>query len=69
MAGVNKSSEKYLAAHNRLPEELKPVFEQMVDEYAWETTKLYGRGYVAYEVLANLVLAGWRRSAESRLDE
>lgn len=69
MAGVNKSSEKYLAAYSRLPDELKPIFEQLVDEYAWETTKLYGRGYVAYEVLANLVLAGWRRSAESQIKE
>ncbi len=69
MSGVNKSSAKYLAALNRLPDDLKPIFEQLVDEYAWETTKLYGRGYVAYEVLANLVLAGWRRSADSLLDE
>lgn len=69
MPGVNKTGEKYLAAYNRLPDDLKPVFEQMVEEYAFETAKLYGAGYVAYEVMANLVLAGWRRSARSRLAE
>jgi hypothetical protein len=69
MGNAKRTSPKYLAAWELLPEELRPVFNQLVDEYEWETVKLYGKGYVAYSVLANLVLAGWRRSAESRLKE
>jgi hypothetical protein len=30
------------------------------EEYAFLTHTRYGRGYVAYDVLADLVLAGWR---------
>jgi len=55
-------SEKYQKALAGLPQELQPVYEQLVADYSWHTTKLYGKGYVAYEVLAALVRAGWRKS-------
>jgi hypothetical protein len=58
------SSEKYREAEARLPDELKPVFQRFVEEYEYLTHLHYGRGYVAYQVLADLVLAGWRPSAK-----
>jgi len=57
-------SPKFLAARDRLPDDLKPVYEQFVDEYHFQTIRRFGRGYVAYQVLADLVLMGWRPSGE-----
>ena len=58
-------SEKCRRAEARLPDELRPVFSRLVKEYEFLTHRRYGRGYVAYDVLADLVLAGWRPSAPS----
>jgi len=58
------TSQKLKEAEETLPEELKPVFRRFVDEYEYLTSVHYGRGYVAYKVLADLDLAGWRPSAE-----
>ena len=55
-------SPKCQAAEARLPEELRPTYQRLVNEYAFLTHTRYGRGYVAYEVIADLVLAGWRPS-------
>lgn len=57
-------SPKSKEAEAKLPEELRPVYRQMVQQYEFVTHVKYGRGYVAYEVLAEMVLAGWRPSAE-----
>ena len=51
-------------AEAKLPEELRPVYREMVQQYEFFTHVKYGRGYVAYEVLAEMVLAGWRPSGE-----
>ena len=61
-------SPKYRDAEGRLPDELRPVFKRLVEEYEFLTHRRYGRGYVAYEVLADLVLAGWRPAAPSHRD-
>ncbi len=61
-------SPKSQAAENRLPEELRPIYRQLVEQYAFVTNLRYGHGYVAYDVLADLVLAGWRASAEAHPD-
>ncbi len=58
------TSDKYKEAEAILPDDLKPVFKRFVEEYEYLTMRHYGRGYVAYKVLADLVLAGWRPSAE-----
>jgi len=55
----NDKSEKYLKARERLPKELHDVYRQMVDEYAYHALQLYGRNWVAYDVIAELVLSGW----------
>ena len=55
-----KKSEKYLSAKESLPKNLHPVYDKLVDEYMFHTNKRYGRGYVAYNVLADLIRDGWR---------
>ena len=58
------SSQKFKEAEAIVPSELRPVFRRLVEEYEYLTARQYGRGYVAYQVLARLVLAGWRPTAE-----
>ena len=58
------TSDKYKEAEATLPEDLKPVYRRFVEDYEYITHIYYGRGYVAYKVMAELVLAGWRPSAE-----
>lgn len=53
-------SPKYQEAEAKLPDELKPILRRLTEEYEYYTTVHYGRGYVAYRVLADLILAGWR---------
>lgn len=58
-------SPKFLEARARLPEDLQPVFDQIVDEYHYRTCVRFGGGYVAYQVMADLVLMGWRPTASA----
>jgi hypothetical protein len=57
-------SPKSQAAEDRLPAELKPIYRELVEHYSVVTHVSYGQGYVAYEVLADLVLAGWLLSTD-----
>jgi len=50
-------------ARGTLPDELKPVFDELVEDYKFATIKRYGQGYVAYIVLADLIRVGWRHTA------
>ena len=61
----NKKSEKYLSARNSLPTNLQLIYKQIVEEYMFHTYKRYGRGYVAYDILADLVRDGWRPSQKA----
>jgi hypothetical protein len=56
----SRTSEKYVRARESLPDELRPIYDQLVEEYAFHTETRMGRGYVAYQVLAALVRDGWR---------
>ena len=56
-----RKGEKFIKAKESLPEELRPIYEDIVEQYAFHTERLYGRGYVAYEVLASLVRDGWKQ--------
>lgn len=58
------NSPKYKEAEAKLPDELREAYRQMVEQYEFLTHLKYGRGYVAYEVLAEMVLAGWRPSGD-----
>lgn len=59
-------SAKHEEARQSLPEELKPIFDELVEDYRFATTCRYGNGYVAYIVLADLVRVGWRHTAAPR---
>jgi len=59
-----RNTPKYQEARNTLSEELRPLFDQLVDEYHFHTVAHYGQGYVAYKVLASLVRDGWRPAAD-----
>ena len=59
-----RKSAKFIEARNSLPEDLREVYDRLVDEYQFATIQRYGAGYVAYPVLAELVRSGWRPSAE-----
>ena len=56
----NKKSEKYLSTKESIPKQLHPIYDQLVEEYIFHTETRYGRGYVAYIVLADLVRDGWK---------
>ena len=58
-------SPKSKGVEAKLPEELRSVYREIVQDYEFLTHVRYGRGYVAYEVLAQMVLAGWRPGAEA----
>jgi len=58
-------SEKHREARDGLSDELKPIFDDLVEEYRYHTSMRYGKPYVSYIVLADLVRSGWRRSAEA----
>jgi len=51
---------KFEEAEAMVPTELRDVFRKLVQDYESLTILHYGRGYVAYKVLADLVLTGWR---------
>lgn len=53
----NDKSEKYLKAKARLSKELHDIYTQLVDEYAFHALQCYGRNWVAYDVITELVLA------------
>lgn len=57
-------SPKHEEARNSLPEELQPVFDELIADYHFATIQRFGRGYVAYGVLADLVRVGWRHTPE-----
>lgn len=51
---------KHEQARNALPDELKPAFDDLVNDYRFAATKHHGKGYISYMVLADLIRAGWR---------
>lgn len=55
----NSKSPKYLEAKKSLPNELHDTYDKLVSDYYFYTVKNYGKGYVAYKVLADLIREGW----------
>jgi hypothetical protein len=50
-------------ARNSLPGDLRPIFDEFVEDYKFATTKRFGQGYVAYMIIADLIRVGWRHVA------
>jgi len=46
-----------------LPDDLKPIFDDLVTDYKFLSTKHHGRAFVSYVILADLIKMGWRLSA------
>ena len=61
---VENKSEKCIEARESLPDELKTVFDEFVAGYKYASTLRHGSPYISYIVLADMVRAGWRLSAE-----
>ena len=59
-----KISEKQTGARNSLPDNLQPVYDDFVSDYKYAATLRHGRPYISYIVLADMIRAGWRLSAE-----
>jgi hypothetical protein len=62
--GEEKRSEKHELARNSLPESLRPVFDDFVGDYKFAGMKHHGSPFVSYIILAEMVRAGWRLTAE-----
>ena len=62
------TSPKFQEAEGRLPDDLKESYRRLVKEYEFLTSLHYGRGYVAYQVIADLILAGWRPTGKPHPD-
>ena len=57
-------SQKQIEACESLPDELKLVFDELVEDYKYAATLRHGKPYISYIVLADLIKAGWRCSAK-----
>ena len=55
-----KRTPKHEEARNSLPDELKLIFDDFVNDYKFHATKRHGAPYVSYIVLADMIRAGWR---------
>lgn len=61
---INKNTKTQEKTRSNLPEELRGVFDQLVEDYRYSAHVHYGKRFVSYVVLADLVKAGWRRTAK-----
>lgn len=61
---IIKRTPKFMEARDSLPEDLRPIYDQMVEEYRFQALVHYGREYVAYKVVAELIRFGWRPSGK-----
>jgi hypothetical protein len=53
-----KRTEKHETARMSRPEELRPVFDQLVEDYRFAATVHHGSPFVSYVTLAEMVQAG-----------
>lgn len=63
MSEVERSA-KCEIARSSLPESLRPVFDDFVNDYKFCGTKYHGSPFVSYVILAEMVKMGWRLAAD-----
>ena len=63
MVNENKSI-KYDDVLSQIPENLRSEFCKLVEDYRFAAHLRYGKRYVSYIVLSDLIKAGWRCSAK-----
>ena len=61
-------SRKHEAGRRRVPTEQQGIFDELVEDYQSSGVTHYGVPFVSYEILADLVLMGWRPTAKPRSD-
>ena len=61
---TNHRTPKHEEARNSLPEELKHIFDDLVSDYRYAATTRHGNPYISYIVIADLIRAGWRLTAD-----
>jgi hypothetical protein len=66
---TEKRTEKHESARNSLPDELKSVFDDFVNDYRFVATKHHGSPFVSYVVLAEMVRMGWRLGEDPLSEE
>jgi len=66
---ASERSEKHDQARMSLPEELRPVFDDLVTDYRFAAMKVHGSPFVSFAVLAEMVRQGWRLGAEPLPEE
>ena len=69
MSETVKRSEKHELARASVPDALKKVFDEFVEDYRFSATKHHGSPFISYIVLAEMVKLGWRHAAESLPEE
>jgi len=60
---------KHEEARNSLPDELKPIFDEFVDDYKYCASLRHDTPHVSYIVPADMARAGWRRSEYGNTDK
>ena len=53
-------SEKHELARRSLPEDLRPIFDEFVEDYKLAGLKHYDTPFISYLIAAEMVLFGWR---------
>jgi hypothetical protein len=66
MVEGEKTSKKREESRRNLPEDLRTVFDELVLDYQAAAMTHHRMPFVSYVVLADVVRAGWRRTAEPR---
>jgi hypothetical protein len=61
---TKRDSSSFNFIKDSLPTELQSEYEMLVEDYMFAAEIHYGKRFVSYVVLADLIRAGWRRSAE-----
>ena len=62
-------SEKRQLARASIPDDLKAVFDEFVEDYRFSATKHHGSPFVSYIVLAEMVKLGSRHAAQPLPEE
>lgn len=63
---MSSKSPKYLESLKVLPDDLIPIFDELLEHYKFAAFKHHGQHIASPLVIAELVLLGWRLSADLR---
>ena len=66
ISAIDASLAKYLEALKILPDDLVPIFDELLEHYKFAALKCHGRAMVSPLVIAELVLLGWRNAEDER---